>query len=108
MDFEQAFAEGTQGLEHISVGICPTCETCQSDFDEDDADIFAEKISEGKIFDEGGFSWSRCDTCNSRLGGNRYSAHAVNTETRETVHLAVCEACLCFIANDDIPKAWEP
>jgi hypothetical protein len=105
--FEKAFAANTEGLEFLSVGLCATCKICQSDFDEDDADKFAEKISDGKIFDEGGISRQGCDTCGMSLQATLFSAHAVSKETQEVIHLCVCEDCVAFIANAQLPEHWE-
>ena len=68
-----------------------------------------------QAYDEGGFSWSSCDSCGSRLGGNRYNAHAIHKEAfgpdakrpNDTHHIDICADCLCFHANGDIPENWE-
>lgn len=74
--------------------------------------ILEDKIADQEYLDEGSFSWSQCDSCGSTLGGNRYAAHGFvpdesDLPTGEVVHLDICEDCLCFHANGDIPENWE-
>lgn len=56
--------------------------------------------------DDLGFTWHSCDLCNSPLGGDRYSAHVLNTiegKTEVTHDLEVCTDCIMYIANGDVP-----
>lgn len=58
--------------------------------------------------DDGGFSWTACDSCGSNLGGDRQPATAINHETKETVEeLGVCVDCCLFHANGDLPEDSE-
>ena len=72
--------------------------------------VFYATYEAGGICDEGGFSWRACDSCGSHLGGNRYDAHALRgsnaTGDWECEHIAICEDCLCYHANGDIPEHW--
>lgn len=98
--FLQDFQDHTAGIEHISTGIYSKCSDCQSAWDMDEAALEAACAND-EVIDEGGFSWSQCDTCGSHLGGNRYAAHGFIGE--RVIHLDVCEDCLIYIANGDQP-----
>lgn len=98
--FTESFEYWTEGL-HIMPGATHTCGGCNP-----------EGLSEGdydrESCDEGGFSWSRCDTCGSAFGGDRYPAHAFveNDPGKGLIHYDVCVDCLMFIANGDEPGEW--
>jgi len=77
--YQQEFERCTQGLTYLTTGNSCECESC-SDGGED----------------EGHFSRYPCDTCGSRLAGQRHSAHA-QAEPFGLVHLEVCEECLYYI-----------
>lgn len=84
----------------IYPGIACDCEDCQSAFGLSSAEL-REGAEDGSVFDEGGFSWQSCECCKSSLGGNRYAAHGF--VDGELCHLDVCEDCLCYLANGDLP-----
>lgn len=88
-----------RGLEHVNCGPASCCEVCRSDFDMDEDDPAWQELC-----DEGGFSWHQCDTCGSCYGGNRYSGHGFTVEGGELIHLSMCEDCLCYFANGDLPN----
>jgi hypothetical protein len=69
-------------------------------------ELFSEKVSRGEYPDEGGFSWSSCDSCGSSLGGDRYVAHGVDAN-KDIIHMDICVDCLMFFANGDVPEEWE-
>lgn len=50
-----------------------------------------------------GFSWGCCDLCGA-APGNRYAVTAFDSDLKDYVGLSVCEDCLCYIANGDIPE----
>ena len=103
--FEKAVEKNCHGIEHISSGICSKCPECQDAYNEDDEDIFQEKIESQEVLDEGNFSWSPCDTCGASFGGDRYNAHGfVNGEI---IHLDICVDCLAYFANGDLPENWK-
>jgi hypothetical protein len=107
-NFEKAFKRGTEGLKYESSGFCYTCETCLDNHDiccEHKAKRFWER---GDIADEGHFSWQPCDFCGSRLGGDRYAAHAIfkDDETETIEHFEICEDCIFYMANGDLPENW--
>jgi hypothetical protein len=97
--FLEAFETITAGL-YTSPGSAHNCGECCCD----DTD---ESI---QLADEGSFSWSPCDTCGNRLGGNRYHAHGWPTDEIPSegnlYHFDVCEDCLMFMANGDLPEIW--
>ena len=102
-----------RGIDSVDPGICSGCPDCQSaygftddDEEETSAATFDEKISNGEICDEGGFSWQDCDSCGSSLGGDRFSAHARDKDGN-WIHLDICADCLFFHANGDEPEDWQ-
>ena len=103
-DFEKAIQHNTKGLASLSTGLVPCCaECCQSFGLEEQA--MKKRLETGEISDEGHFSWSSCDCCGSSLGGNRYAAHGFD-KNGDIIHLDICEDCLCFLANGDLPENW--
>jgi len=105
-DTQKAFLErydnGLQGLDFVSPGFCSGCQECL-----DGHDICCEHkalymLDKGEIVDEGHFSWSACDACGGGLGGDRYAAHGV-TANREIIHFEICQDCLLYMANGDLP-----
>lgn len=102
----------TDAIEHnwpghtIACGAAACCDICLSAFgldEERDLDKAQEQMYEQ---DEGHFSWEECDSCGSRLGGNRHYAHALPYDTDEIVHIEICTDCLMFHANGDEPEDW--
>lgn len=74
--FVEAYERGTEGFEILAI----------------DTD------------DEGCFSWSPCDTCNQKLGGNRYRATLCNPgPDRDAIEVKVCTDCVMFAANGELP-----
>jgi hypothetical protein len=73
--------------------------------------IIGEMLSNGELTEEGHFSWSSCDTCDSGLGGNRETAHLWNGkhgDEEQMIHCNICVDCLCFFANGDLPQPdWD-
>lgn len=64
--------------------------------------------------DEPSFSWARCESCGSTLGGDRHDAHALHREAfgpnakrpDEVHHISICTDCACYHANGDEPEQW--
>ena len=105
--FTEAVEHQLKGVEHFSVGACPGCSECGL------SDEPTE--SERQCAEEGGFSKSDCDSCGSRLGGNRYPAHGIipvlmganadrRVETR--IHLNICADCLLYHGAGQEPEEW--
>lgn len=104
-EFVQAIEHYTDGLTHLSVGVCSSCSDCQESHGFCCEYTLEHAIEHEGYSDEGSFSWSYCDTCGSHLGGNRYDAHAFLDE--KLIHLSVCVDCLMYIANGDEPENWK-
>lgn len=86
--YTDAVKRNLKGLEAVSVGNCPGCDACNG------AD------------EEPSFSWASCGICNSHLGGNRESWHAILDG--KIVHWDdACVDCVLYIANGDEPESWE-
>ena len=77
-------------------------------------DEWQEKVRQPQLEDTQetglGFSWDDCDLCRSSLGGERYAATALPenpAENSDYVPLSVCQDCLMFLANGDVPDWLE-
>lgn len=101
--FTESFQHYTNGLQFVSVGVCPNCTQCADNHDSDNAEL-QERWERGDICDEPSFSWHQCDTCGSRLGGDRMDSHAILDG--EIVHMSSCIDCCMYIANGDEPETW--
>lgn len=54
------------------------------------------------------FSWRHCDLCRTNLGGNRTRCNGYSETAREVVDVdSVCDDCLLFLANGDLPDFSE-
>lgn len=115
--FTDSIAHYLDGL-HISTGSAASCPECCEAFGLDpDADTDENQAAIYESGDEGGFSWSQCDSCGTTLGGDRHTAHGwpvdqANDDIRSgeytLFHLSICTDCLLFHANGDEPESWEP
>ncbi len=115
--FTDAFdrVAGQNGLIAISVGLCPGCAVCISDYgyqdtEDNDGNVletaesqFERDYEAGDLCDEGSFSQYHCEGCGSHFGGDRYDAHGLNQDN-QIVHFSVCVDCLQYIANGDEPE----
>ena len=98
-EYTDSVAHYLEGLD-VDVGFCPGCRECGCDCeDADSCDCDPD------VMDEGHFSWSQCDGCGSRFGGDRYSAHGITREGK-ILHLDVCSDCLMYLANGEEPEEW--
>ena len=97
----------------ITPGAAISCPNCFSDFtNEERAKLSYEDT---QSWNEGSFSWHKCDSCNSTLGGDRFPAHAIHREAfgpkakqpNNIHHIEICVDCLMFHANSDVPETWE-
>ncbi len=105
-DFTESVAHNTQGLEAITTGPCPGCETCRKDYDYPTMEALAEAWTTGDLDSEPHFSWSACDLCGSTLGGDREVWHAID-KNGEIIHGDnACTDCVMYLANGDIPEDW--
>ena len=100
-DYTETVDRNLEGIEGLSAGACPGCDECPDcDNPDDPGDDWYD------LADEGGFSWSSCDSCGSNLGGDRHSAHGFYKDAggqRQPIHLDICCDCLMFLANGDEP-----
>jgi hypothetical protein len=99
LSFVERIAEYTKGIDHISPGICPGCETCQQQWGLSEAELEAG-MGAGSVIDEPHMSGSICETCGD-VAGDRHAAHGF--VGARLLHLDICPDCLCYFANGDIP-----
>lgn len=85
-----------ENLAYASVGLCPGCEQCQSDYGLDEEE-FAKLYESGELFDEGGFSFHDCELCGTDISGDRYAAHYRDGD--EIVHIDICVDCVAEIGG---------
>jgi predicted metal-binding protein len=88
-EYQKTVEANTKGLHAFSTGACPGCDECGL------ADIEDMDDPEYDMASEPHFSWSACDICNGRLGGDRYPAHFLDSEN-EIVHVSVCSDCYYY------------
>ena len=50
-----------------------------------------------------GFSWMCCELCGGKAG-NRYAVSAVRHEPYDYIPYSVCQDCMLFITNNDLPE----
>ena len=93
--FEQAVAEGSEGLKFLSPGVCCECGTCRA---------YLGYHESGGIAEDPTFSHSPCHLCNSIFAGDRWIAHG--RDEIDIVHLEICGDCLQYIANGTLPENW--
>ena len=101
----------TRNLEAVSTGLCPGCADCANTwgFDPDSEESmidFENQIMAGELCDEGSFSWSPCDNCSERLGGDSHVAHGLDS-AGEIVHFRVCTRCLMLINGYSLREMGE-
>ena len=104
-NFPDSIEHYTKGIQHLSSGPCPGCDECGL------ADVSDMDSPEYQGASESSFSWSQCDGCGSRLGGDRFYAHGIivdkptdDMRSRDIIHLDVCMDCYLFFANGDEPE----
>ena len=51
---------------------------------------------------EPSFSWSPCDCCGSRLGGNLHHATGYNDKTKEIYEYDVCDDCVYYAEHGQL------
>ncbi len=95
-EYVETVANELNGLTGISSSLCSKCVECADAFGMETGDEFDEAISNGEVFDEGGFSKHPCEVCGSPLGGNRSAIHAVNAEGG-IIHYNACDDCMYYV-----------
>lgn len=55
------------------------------------------------------FSWQQCDLCNAQAGSRHHATafHKDFPANTDYIALEVCDDCLCYIANGDVPNECE-
>lgn len=91
LKYQAAVQRGLAGLKFVSTGACPGCVDCGLSDEPTD--------QERELAEEPSFSWSACDCCGSRLGGDRHPAHGFLTQdgADHLSHMRVCSDCLYYI-----------
>lgn len=100
-EFVKAFDAGTDGMPYLSSGFCPDCPECASNhgLTIEEAE---EAYEEGRICDEGNFSWHDCKLCGSSLGGSRYTIH-YRDKNNSLIHLdGACSDCIVYMEIGDL------
>lgn len=104
--FTDAIEKRLEGYTHISTGVCPGCPACAKR-EGLSVDEMNEALERGDTVDSY-FSWAPCESCGSRLGGDREYLHGICSVSRELIHFGgACVDCVRFHANGDEPEAWE-
>ena len=110
--FLKAIEENTAGMDLVSPGLSCLCPDCRRAYDYDTIAGFERAIQSQAAIDEGSFSHAACDTCGSKLGGNRYAAHAyIMLDGKSDLdvgpyHFDICVDCLQYFANGTLPASW--
>lgn len=109
-DFTDAVAYRCDG--HVATGAAACCPECVETFDVPTRDKRGRFLSTDAIQEElyavdgGSFSRYECDSCGSRLGGDRHAAHLLDDKLG-VIHLDICTDCLIFHANGEEPDGWK-
>ena len=90
MKYQEKVARALEGMEAVSVGLCPGCPECE-DFDPDAGD-------------EGHFSALPCGICGSYLAGDRFVWHWVDDRGNIIHENDCCVDCLQYLANGTVPE----
>lgn len=88
-----AFLEREQ-LEALNPGSA-TCSECKVAWEGDNCPSCNR---DREAADEASFSWQPCECCLRPLGGDRYPASGVNTETKDVQEYSVCVDCYYYSA----------
>jgi hypothetical protein len=86
--YEEAVKRNLDGLRFVSTGSCPGCNECGLSDNPTDHERECAEYPD--------FSWSRCEACGSRLGGDRHPAHYVDSNN-EICHMRICSDCLVYL-----------
>jgi len=104
--YTESIEVNCKGLTCINSSPASVCVECLSRYEIEetgDIDTMQDELYEKAV--DPWFSWSKCDTCGSKLGGNRYDAHGFDANGA-VIHLDICEDCLVYFANGDEPDNW--
>ena len=95
--------KGINGISPGAAACCPECVSAYGIDDTGDTDAMQEQLY---TMCEPSFSWSQCDSCGSRLGGDREEAHGFDSDG-QLYHLSICVDCVIFHANGEEPAQWQ-
>lgn len=101
MTYVERVEHHCKGLSFVSESVSPQCPFCRGMWGLTEAEMTALEESDNLI-DEGGPSRADCDTCGFSVYGNRFCAHGFD-EAGDMHHLVMCEDCVVYFANGDIP-----
>lgn len=115
--YTDAVERGLEGLQAVSTGPCPGCETCAENYgfetDEQGMAAFRKAWQSGDVESVASFSWSGCDICGTSLGVDTECWHAIagkpgdDLKGREILHFqSACVDCVMYLANGDEPEEW--
>ena len=98
----------TNDLESVSSGLNANCEECAGLYGYDITTRskrreFSYKIENQEFLNEGNFSHSPCDECNTPFGGNSFIAHGIDSDG-ELIHFSICEDCSMEFAGNEIDR----
>ena len=104
--FTDAIERNLSGIEFVSTGISPGCKTCMANLGFKSLRALNRAWESGEIADEASFSWRPCQSCGSRLGGDREPLHGVIDE--KIYHWdGACVDCILYINNGQEPEDWK-
>lgn len=86
MTFEEKIQWHLSSLTFVSVGQSELCGVC---------DFLAEDVIH--------FSTNDCESCGSRLAGERHIAHGIGRDDGNIYHLEICHDCAAYHANGVLP-----
>ncbi len=81
-EYQESFKNGSKGFAAWSSGFYLDCQDCYN--------------NEHNILNEGHFSSQACEICGSRLGGDRFAAHALD-DNNEIIHFEICTDCVYYM-----------
>lgn len=102
--FRRAVKRGLAGLKAPSTGQCPGCPEC-ADSEGLSSEDHDRAWHDGKLdSDAHFFSWSPCNICGTRLGGDREVWHWLDSDDALNHGDSACTDCVLYLANGDEPE----
>ena len=94
----------TESVEHYCEGLTVAvgCRGIKCEYADGDEDHQCEPS----------FSWTQCDSCGSRFGGDREQATGIPNDFKagegesRFVDMSICVDCIMYHANGDEPETW--
>lgn len=93
-DYIEQMKMNTQGMQYLTVGLCPDCAECATSMGYVDIDQYNADLESGRLDGAGGgFSWSACEICGDTDGGDREPYHYID-DHGDIVHgFGACPVC---------------